>query len=360
MPSLETPPNPAPLPPSPPEKLKAGRFGELEHHELVHLLDSLDDDRSRSRFRESIYISMFVYLALAWFVFYGPRVLFHQGNLVNPVDVHKRDKELTYLEVPKDLTKRIPPKSTKAISDQSTVAQTAHPSLDKKTLAQLEAMRRAGEPGAPASRPLPPAPTPQPASQAKAQAAPALPQPKPQPRPLPAQATPNIPDAPRPSSTSKPDFSAQNDPGQSIRQAAAEAARQRGQGGEGGANAPLSHQGQNTGAEVLSDTLGVDFGPYIRRLLRILKASWYPLIPEETRPPLNKEGTTLIRFSIGKNGVVSAMHLDNSTHDQAIDRAAWGSITGVGQFPPLPADFKGPELELRIQFNITHDRSQTE
>ena len=71
---------------------------------------------------------------------------------------------------------------------------------------------------------------------------------------------------------------------------------------------------------------------------------------------MNKEGSTLIRFAIAKNGVVSAMHLDASTHDTAIDRAAWGSITGVGQFPPLPPEFKGPELDLRIQFIISHDR----
>ena len=93
------------------------------------------------------------------------------------------------------------------------------------------------------------------------------------------------------------------------------------------------------------------------RLLRILKEAWYPLIPEETRPPLNKEGSTLIRFTIQQNGVVSFMHLDGSTDDQAIDRAAWGAIQAVGQFPPLPPEFKGPNLDLRIQFIISHDGS---
>ena len=44
------------------------------------------------------------------------------------------------------------------------------------------------------------------------------------------------------------------------------------------------------------------------------------------------------------------MKLEGSTHDDAINRAAWGSITGVGVFPPLPSQFKGPNLELRITF----------
>ena len=37
MPSLETPPNSAP--PTQPVKVRTGRFGELEEHELIHLLD---------------------------------------------------------------------------------------------------------------------------------------------------------------------------------------------------------------------------------------------------------------------------------------------------------------------------------
>ena len=70
---------------------------------------------------------------------------------------------------------------------------------------------------------------------------------------------------------------------------------------------------------------------------------WIPLIPEETRPTLNKEGWTLVRFTINSNGTVAGMHLDASSRDSAIDRAAWGGITGVGQFPPLPKEFTGPQ-----------------
>jgi TonB family protein len=130
----------------------------------------------------------------------------------------------------------------------------------------------------------------------------------------------------------------------------------RGAGGNYAASGPSGHGGKlGAGAEILSDTLGVDFGPYIKRLLRILYNSWVPLIPEETRPPLNKEGETLIRFTINPDGTIAGMNLDASTHDTAINRAAWGSITGVGQFPPLPKEFKGPNLTLRVNFIIAHD-----
>ena len=362
MPTVETPPNP-PVTPSEtqPLKVSAGRFGELDHTELVTLLDSFDDDRSRSRFRESIYVSIIFYIALAWFVFYGPRVLFHQGRIVNPSDILKqRDKELTYLDMPKDLSKTPKPKSSKIISDKSSTAQTAHPSLDRKTIEQLQAMRRAGAPGSAAPAPVNLPPQPAPAASQPAPAAPPQPE-SPAPRPLPpAPAAQSIPDAPKPSTSTKPNFSTPTNAGDTVRSAANAAARSHGQGGEYGANAPLSHQGANTGMEVLSDTMGVDFGPYLKRLKRVITAQWYPLIPEECYPPLNKEGQTLIRFTIQPNGVVSAMHLDGSTHDIAIDKAAWGGITGVGQMPPLPPEFKGENLQLRIQFVITHDRSQAE
>ena len=338
MPSLETPPESAPS--NPPVKVRTGRFGELEEHELIHLLDSLDDERSKARFRESIYISFLIYLALAWFLFYGPRVLFHQPRLISPVDVLKeRDKQLTFLNAPKDLSKLLP-KPSKVISDQNRIQQTVHPTLDKKTLEQLQAMRRAGTPATP-SPAAQPAPT-EPARPA--------PQPRQPPPPTPQPTQQALVEAPKPAPT-QPSFGNPNQSaGDAIRQAARDAAREHGSGGDYGQNAPLAHQGLNTGVEVISDTQGVDFGPYLRRILGDIKRTWIPQIPEEARPPLNKQGETLIRFTILPDGRIAAMSLDASSQDSAIDRACWGGITGVGQFPPLPANFHGPNLELRIDF----------
>jgi TonB family protein len=343
MPSLETPPISAP--PNPPAKVRTGRYGELEEHELIHLLDSLDDERSRARFRESIYISIFFYLAVAWFLFYGPRVLFHQPRLISPADVLKeRDKQLTFLDAPKDLSKSLPPKSNKVISDKNRMQQAIRPTLDKKTLQQLEAMRKAGAPAPPAPAPQAQPTPPQPQAQQP-------PAPTPLPQHPPQQPT-QLADAPKPAPT-RPTFGNPNQSaGDAIRQAAEQAARNHGQGGDYGANAPVAHQGANTGVDVLSDTMGVDFGPYLKRILADIKRTWIPLIPEEARAPLNKQGETLIRFTILPDGRIAAMNLDGSSQDTAIDRAAWGAITGQGQFPPLPASFKGPNLELRIDFLV--------
>ncbi len=355
MPTLETPPNPAPpSAPKPPVRVVSRRFGELEEHELLHLIDTLDaidDEIAKARFRESIYISVIICLALAWFAFYGPRFLFHQGRIANrPNEVAQvNPNEMKYLDLPKDLVRKPPPK-TRTMSDQDRVAQTPHPVPKPEPPKARPNPPGQPLPDAPKPQPQPQAARPQPQQQPQQAQQPPAPQPRPRPQPQNNQLA-SIPDAPAPSNTAHPNFNAGGaPPGQSTRNLANSVAR----GGGGNYGSGVSHNGP-AGVEILSDTLGVDFGPYIKHLLRMLYESWVPLIPEETRPPLNKEGTTLIRFRIEKDGSLSYMHLDDSSHDDAINRAAWGSVTGVGSFPPLPANFTGPNLDLRVHFIIAHD-----
>lgn len=362
MPTLETPPSQEPpqTPPNtmPPLKVRTGRYGELAEHELITLLDSFDDERSKARFRESVYISLIIWLAIAWFVVYGPRVLFHQPRLINPVDVLKQhDRELTYLDVPKSALKQPPRKPTNVISDQDRTQQTSKPTLDRKTLEQLQAMRRSGSPGASAPTPLPPTPQPQ---QAAPQQQPSPQQAQQQPLPQHPPQQQALVDAPRPPAPIRPNFGNPNQTaGEAIRNATQQAAQNRGQGGDYGANLPSSHGGANTGVDILSDTMGVDFNPYLKRIMRQIYNQWIPLIPEEARPPLNKRGITQLRVTIMPDGSLqvqdgqnNGLVLEGSTHDEALDRAAWGSIKGVGQFPPLPKEFHGPNLVLRIHYLV--------
>jgi len=349
MATLETPPNPTPAQSEPPPsgdgtqpiKVRAGRYGELDQTELIHLLESFDDERSRGRFRESIYVSVFIYIALALLLIFGPRY-FDRGHIITPQV--ERDRNISLSKMPKDLSKHAPPRPAPK-----------NPVLDKHAMDALKAMRN--------TPPPPPTPQPQTQTQPPPQPAPSQPPPPPPPPP-PANPTPQLRPIPPPSTipdAPRPNFNVgSNNPGKSI----ADAARNSMQpgssmGGERGLGHPIGRTGASasSGIQILSDTMNVDFDPYIKRLLNIIRASWYPLIPEECYPPLNKEGTTLIRFAINPDGTltVNGMRLENSTHDEAIDRAAWGSITGVGVFPPLPAEFKGPRLELRIQFIITHE-----
>lgn len=189
MHTLETPPGSAP--PTPPLKARTRRYDGLEEHELIHLLDALDDEQARARFRESIYLSIIICMAIGWFVLYGPQVVFHQPRVINPMDVLKqREKDLTYLDMPKDTSKLLQHKPTNVISDKDRVQQTVKPTLDKKTLEQLQAMQKAGAPGATAPAPAQQQPAPQQAQQ---------PTPAPLPQHAPQQQA--MVDAPKPAPT---------------------------------------------------------------------------------------------------------------------------------------------------------------
>lgn len=338
-----------------PLRIRTGRFGDLDEHELVRLLDSLEDERARARFRESVYLSVFIWIAIALTALFGPKYLWHAPRVVLPSEV-LRQRELMTLTAPTLNAPRLRP---------------TPPSVDAKTLDRLRSTAPKTPP-APSARPLPNAPQPAPA-----EAAPTRTQPTEPPPPLqPSTAPPNLPSSPAPQPVpqpttrtpppvvaeaphpqpAKPNFGGlPQSASDSIQQAIHGATR----GGTNGGGA-VSHNRGGTSlgmgpAEILSDTQGVNFQPYLRRILQEIYDQWIPLIPEEARPPLRKSGVTMIRFTILPDGTIGAMHLDGSTHDDALNKAAWGSITSVGQFPALPSQFHGPNLELRIHYLVNQD-----
>jgi TonB family protein len=303
-----------------PLKLRTNRYGELEEHQILLLLDSFDDERARARFRESIYISVIIYMAFAWFLFYGPRVLFHQPRYQDPIALMKQhDKELTFLTEHRAPVLKPPPR----------------PVIDRKTMEQLQQQARLT---APAPQPLPQ----QPEEQAHL-TAPPVPQP-----PLPIAPKPAQPavESPLPAAP-HPNF-AQNPSAHDAIQNALRGALSRGGGDYGSSSG--SHAPLQAGAEILSDTMGVDFSSYMRRLHDDIQRNWDPLIPEEVQPPLMKKGKVFIRFTILPGGQIGAMTLETPSGDVALDHAAWNAITSEGDFPPLPKQFHGPQLELRVGF----------
>lgn len=105
------------------------------------------------------------------------------------------------------------------------------------------------------------------------------------------------------------------------------------------------------GVDVLSDTGGVDVGPYIKQIVGTIYKNWLPLIPQEARPPQSSKGEALIRFRILPDGRIGNMWLDGSTHDDAINRACWGAIAAA-QFPALPTALGSKPLDLRLHFYV--------
>ncbi len=321
-------------------------------HNVPALLIQMQDDLSRSRMREAFWISVVVHLVIVLCLANSERFakFFPQRKvlIVQPND-WMRSKELTYLEQPPDKQKITKRPDTDVISDKNRVA-TSRTHLDPKELQKILDSSRPGPPG-PSTPPV------QQQQQAAVQSPPAQ-QPQPQ-TPKPPDDNPNaslrVPQQARP----KPSFNTgPMSASSAIEQAARAAASSPGQFGSGG-DYGLGQGRQATGAigpmDVLSDTMGVDFGPYLQRVLRDVKFNWYNLIPEAARPPLMKKGKVSIEFAIMKDGRVQGLTLTGTSGDVSLDRAAWGGITASNPFPPLPAEFRGDYLALRFHFYYNPD-----
>ncbi len=310
---------------------------------VPHLLIQLQDDLARSRRREAAWISIIVHIVLILLLYFAKYLPFHPVVVVrNPSNA----KDVTFLELPPDLQKLQPRPNTNIASDKNRTAMTRHPELDIKELRKSLATPPPGKPG-PSG--------PQAAQQPPAQAVATPPQNQPSTQPQQQAANPQIAQLQTPA---KPnianEFSKYAGPmsaGSAIQEATRAAAAKRGGGQQGtGGDFGLgtgAHGRQMENLDVLSDTMGVDFGPYLQRVLHDVKQNWYNAIPESAQM---KKGKLSIEFAIFKDGKVAGMKLVAGSGDIPLDRAAWAGITASDPFPPLPSEFGGQYLALRFTF----------
>ena len=341
-------------PPIPSSDEKLQEKPEPSIHELHLLLEELEDERARSRWREAVWISVVLHLVLIISVLLAPKIFPGRDNIVllSPTD-RMKDRDMTFLDLPPDLQKHVPPPKTDILSDKNRIATARQPVLNRK---ELEKILNAQKPGTPGAN------TPKTAPQAPPQVAAAAPPQQPQQQAPEQKTDPNSiakleppPVQKAPPGAFQPTMSA----GSAIQQAAQAAAASRGAGSGGDFGVgPIRPNSNVQGAmDVLSDTMGVDFGPYLERVLHDVKFNWYNLIPEVARPPLMKKGKLTIEFAIDKHGSVMGMKLLFPSGDVSLDRAAWGGITASNPFPPLPSEFHGEYLALRFRFYYNPDKN---
>ena len=354
--------DPAPsssVPPPPPEHRE---LSEAQHWETAyrgfnpddvpHLLIQLQDDLSRARKREAAWLSVILHLLVVILLWNGERLVGLWPHAPVPLELPSKvqsDKDATFLELPPDEQKATRRPDSKIISDKDRIATSKAPQVNREDLKKILESARRGRPGPAAPQPGAAA-TPPPQPQAAQNVPQQTPQNNPQPnsgftQPQQNDQTARLQAPPEGGAKVQPNFNIPMTAGSAIEQAAKAAAANRGRypgGGEAGDyGANLNRGGFKAlaPAEILTDTMGVDFGPYLTRVVQVVKANWYNLMPPSVYPPILKQGKLAIEFSILKNGTVSGMTLRTPSGDVALDRAAWGSITGSNPFPPLPREY---------------------
>ncbi len=307
------------------------RWINYNTHELLEMISELEDERRWARLREGFWIALLVHLALLSAVTWIPKYIFKVPPVIDPFTAIKERKDLAYLDLPPDALRQIQPK----LVPRKPVI------IDRKTLDEINKMA----PPTPESAPPPP---PKPEEQT---------QPKPAaPPPIPPNQQSHI-EAPRPAAVpARPNFAMNSEnPVDQLRKDMQAAARNRGMNSDMGDLSPnrmLRHPGAGAGGiSILSDTQGVDFSAWLQRFVDETENTWDPLIPDEVNPPIDKQGKVAIRVKILPNGRImdDGMVLEGRSGDSGLDRAAWGALTG-SNYPPLPRQFHGPYLELRVFF----------
>jgi outer membrane biosynthesis protein TonB len=293
------------------------------------MISELEDERRWARLREGILWAVLLHILVLSAFTWIPKYIFKVPQVKDPFDAIKERDDLRYIDVPPDALRALQPKTvTKPVPQRQ-------PQVDKKT---LEAFNKPTSPSPPTTEPQP---TPPPPTQT----------PNP---PAPAQVQPPQLETPHPAATPRPNFAmGSQNPADQLRDAMRGAAHSPGGGQSnlGGGGLRMHPGAGSGGVEVLSDTKGVDFREWLQRWHYETERTWDPLIPDEVNPPILKSGMVAIRFKVLPNGRLmdGSLSLDGRSGDTALDRAAWGALTG-SNYPPLPKEFTGPYLELRAYF----------
>ena len=312
------------------------------------------DERASYRKREAFLSSVILHLLLIIFILVSPK-LFPRSldrNARN-ADLAAADqrKDLGFLALPKDYQKLFRKPKAPVPSDKDRIAQGKAPKIDPKGLQvpYSEGNTKQLEQSAPADVPQPPVQAAAPVS------------PPPQPSAPPPQENNQIAKLQLPpNAEARPKRSLQEisegleAPGFSVKRSI-EQARTSGSYGQGGVGGDSLRNFDNRQANlsveeptILSDTLGVDFGSWLRLVYYRVRDNWYAVIPELIRS--GTKGKVVIIFDIHSNGRIENLQVVRSSGLSPYDRAAVSSLKLSEPFPSFPHAFKGEMLTLQFSY----------
>ena len=107
--------------------------------------------------------------------------------------------------------------------------------------------------------------------------------------------------------------------------------------------------------QLLSDAQGVDFRPYLARVLASVKSRWFAIMPDAVRQ--GRTGKVGVQVVIPRDGGLGKVVFVGTTGVAALDNAAIAAISAASPFPALPAGFRGAEIRVQINFayNVKKD-----
>ena len=140
--------------------------------DVPHLLIQLQDDLSRTRKREALWLSVILHLFVIILLWNAEKLMgLLPHRTVNLAIQADKSKDATFLELPPDEQKLTRRPDAKVLSDKDRIATSKAPQINREDLKKILESARPGHPGA--MTPQPPAPSQPPPQQAQNQQAPA-------------------------------------------------------------------------------------------------------------------------------------------------------------------------------------------
>src|SRR3984885_13524907 len=137
-----------------PKGRTSSRWVDYDTHELLEMISELEDERRWARLREGVLWAVLFHILLISAITWIPRYVFKVPPVIDPFDAIKQRKDLSYLDLPPDLLKKLQPRvQVKPVPER-------RPQIDRKT---LEAMNKPTlQPPTPPKLEAPVQPQPQP------------------------------------------------------------------------------------------------------------------------------------------------------------------------------------------------------
>jgi TonB family protein len=310
----------------------------------VNLLISPKEDRDARWNTASRFVSLMVHVGIILLALSSPEFFKHVPTDAEVSSAKDQLRNIVY--IPSDPPKNLAPPGPKMHIAPGVIHKLAPPSIPAP---------------APSVAPSTPAPTPvQPKNDLPASITPRTPTPAPvQPQTNPSALAPIKPANPTPGKLNLdiPNSS----PGKAVQNSIQDALNHGGgtkvytddqsYGGGGGGGGGGGHgPGENGGIQMLSDTQGLDWSQYLKRVLDSVRRNWIAILPESAR--MGDKGIVVIQFKIGRDGTVpnADPRLMRTSGKEPLDRAAMSSIRASSPFEPLPTQYTLPEIELRFIF----------
>jgi TonB family protein len=104
------------------------------------------------------------------------------------------------------------------------------------------------------------------------------------------------------------------------------------------------------GIQILTPHEGVDFTTFESDMQQAIHRNWYATMPEEVKK--GSKGRVVVRFKVQRDGTLvdRVPTVETSSGNDALDSAAIAAIRASTPFEHMPDSFKGPYIELRLDF----------